>query len=64
LGSILASITIPVYLFIEKYLFNHDVSVSTLVFGLSIPALLIYTHRSNIQRLLKGEETKIEIKKR
>jgi glycerol-3-phosphate acyltransferase PlsY len=62
LGSILASITIPVYLFSQNFLFNKDVSISILIFGLVIPLLIIYTHRSNIKRLLKGQENKILMK--
>jgi glycerol-3-phosphate acyltransferase PlsY len=64
LGSILASITIPVYLFIAKYFYYQDITLSILVFGICIPVLIIFTHRSNIHRLLKGEESKITMKKK
>jgi len=31
-----------------------------LYFSLLIPLFIVYTHRSNIQRLLKGEENRFE----
>lgn len=63
LGSILASITVPLVLFIQKLVFHDTVPVQLLVLGIFIPALIIFTHRSNIQRLFKGEENKIQFKK-
>jgi glycerol-3-phosphate acyltransferase PlsY len=64
LGSILGSITVPVYLLIRKFALQQDISISILIFGICIPVLIIYTHRSNINRLLIGEETKINLKKK
>lgn len=63
LGSILASITIPIFLFVEKFLFQSQISTSIILFGLIIPVIIIYTHRSNIERLLKGTENKIKFNK-
>jgi len=63
LGSILASLTIPVYLFIKRFLLLLPVSNTLLIFGLLIPVLIIFTHRSNIKRLLNGTENKITFKK-
>jgi acyl phosphate:glycerol-3-phosphate acyltransferase len=63
LGSILASITIPVYLFLKRFLLMLPVSNTLLIFGLLIPVLIIFTHRSNIKRLLNGAENKITFKK-
>ena len=48
LGSILASLTIPVFLYSQKFIFHQDVSMSILIFGMVIPLLIVYTHRSNI----------------
>lgn len=63
LGSILASLTIPLYLFSKRFIFFAPVSLTLLVFGSLIPVLIIYTHRSNIQRLLSGTENKISFTK-
>lgn len=63
LGSILASITIPVYLFLKRFLLMLPVSTTLLIFSLLIPVLIIFTHRSNIKRLLNGSENKITFKK-
>lgn len=63
LGSILASLTIPVYLFAKHFLLYRQVPVALLIFSLLVPVLIILTHRSNISRLLKGEENKIVFKK-
>ncbi len=63
LGSILASITVPVYLLINLFLLHRPISLPLLIFGFFIPLLIIFTHRSNIQRLLSGNENKIQFKK-
>ena len=63
LGSILASLTIPVHLFGKHFLFHRPVPVALLVLGVLVPVLIILTHRSNISRLLKGKENKIVFKK-
>ena len=64
LGSILGSVTVPVSLFIRKFALHQEISTSILIFGICIPVLIIYTHRSNIKRLLKGDENKINFKKK
>ncbi len=63
LGSILASLTVPVTLAIQKYALHQAVPVELLIFSLFIPALIIFTHRGNIQRLLKGQENRIQLSK-
>lgn len=63
LGSILGSLTILIYLLIQKYILLQTVSVSLLIFGICIPALIIFTHSSNIVRLANGTENKISFKK-
>jgi len=52
LSSILASL-----LFAFIYLLNHDFQPASWV-AIGFPALFIFTHRSNIQRLIKGIENK------
>lgn len=63
LGSILASITFMAVVFVQKFALNQPVPIELLVFSVFIPVLIIFTHRANVQRLLKGEENKIQFKK-
>lgn len=62
LGSILASLTVPITVFLQSR--EADTFPTQLfILCLFVPALIIYTHRKNIQRLLKGEESKIQFGK-
>lgn len=63
LGSIIAAVSLPVTLLMRHYLFDKPIQFQLLVFSLFIPLLIIYTHRSNIQRLLAGEENKLQFQK-
>lgn len=63
LGSILASITFMAVVFVQKFALNQPVPMELLIFSVFIPVLIIFTHRANVQRLLKGEENKIQFKK-
>ena len=63
LGSILASISVPITLFVEKSVFHHTVPWQLFLFCLFIPILILFTHRSNIQRLLQGTENRIQFTK-
>ncbi len=63
LGSILASITVAIYLYGKHFLLHQPVELPLLILGLLVPLLIIFTHRSNIQRLLQGKENRIEFKK-
>jgi len=63
LGSILASITLPIVVWTQKLMLGMAVSTPLLVLSIFIPALIIFTHRSNVGRLLRGEESKIQFKK-
>ena len=59
LGSICAALTLPAGLFILQYGFNRYVPLPLLAFGFLAAAFIVFTHRSNIKRLLEGSETKI-----
>ena len=61
LGSMLAASALPITLFIVEGI-NPDVQVSlTLrVFSLLIPLFVIFTHRSNIKRMIAGTENRFE----
>ncbi|GJQ32021.1 MAG: glycerol-3-phosphate acyltransferase [Ignavibacteriaceae bacterium] len=66
LGSIMAAITVPLTLFIRQNIFHAEVQGygTLLPFVLAVSILLVYMHRSNIQRLLKGNENKISFGKK
>ncbi len=55
LSSICAGIAFPVFLFV----FFDTPSVFFKVFSIVVAIALIWTHRKNISRLLKGEESKL-----
>ncbi len=63
LGSILASLTFMGVIFVRHFLLGAEVPLQLLVFSVFIPALIIYTHRSNVGRLLRGEENKMKFGK-
>ncbi|KPL06080.1 hypothetical protein AMJ86_09955 [bacterium SM23_57] len=53
-ASMVAAISFPIVVFV---LSSPDRSLQ--IFSLVLPLLIIFTHRRNIQRLLKGEENRI-----
>lgn len=54
-GSISGAIAFPLFLILTF----HEQSTASIIFGCTITALLVFTHRKNIKRLIKGEETKV-----
>jgi len=61
LSSISAAVAFPVSLFVRYNILGDEIhSYKTLiVFSLSVAALLVYSHRQNIKRLIEGTEKKI-----
>jgi len=61
LGSMLAASALPVTLYILEGI-NPEIQVSlTLrIFSLLIPLFVIFTHRSNIKRMMEGTENRFE----
>ena len=55
LGTIITGISFPIYL----YLFNNQVP-ELMIFGMLCSILIIFTHRSNIIRMYRGEENQFE----
>ena len=55
-GSISAALAFPVLAYFMEPDFLYP--------GIAMAALLIYKHKSNIQRLMKGEENKLSFKKK
>jgi glycerol-3-phosphate acyltransferase PlsY len=66
LGSILAALSIPVIMVVRENIFNVDIhSYGTLLPFVTLLVLLVtYTHKANIIRILKGNESKISFKKK
>ncbi len=62
LGSIVASFTFPLMMFIRENIFKvHITGYDTLIFfSIAVSVLLIYNHRENIKRLLYGNENRFE----
>lgn len=60
LGSITAAVSAPITLAIEMLLLGHDIPVELLALATALALFMIYTHRANISRLLKGEERKTD----
>lgn len=63
LGSMTAAVALPLILSVFKYGFNRPVPDALYIFSFIAAALIIYTHRSNIKRLLNGTENRIGRKK-
>ncbi len=61
LGSMSAAIAFPLTMFFRENIFMADIEgYNTLIFfSIGISLLIIFTHRANIKRLLKGTENKI-----
>lgn len=61
LGSMMAAVAFPITLIVRHNILSDEIhSYRTLVFfGIGIALFLIYSHRSNIKRLIEGTERKI-----
>ncbi len=61
LGSLSAAIAFPLTMFFRENVFLVDIQgYNTLIyFSIAIALLIVYTHRSNIRRLLRGTENRI-----
>lgn len=60
LSSMIAAFTFP---FTLIFFFSHT-TPSLIIFSMIIAILLLFTHQKNIERLLKGQESKFKIKKK
>jgi acyl phosphate:glycerol-3-phosphate acyltransferase len=61
LGSLSAAVAFPLTMFFRENVFLVDIEgYRTLIyFSMAISLLIIYTHRSNIRRLIRGTENRI-----
>ena len=60
LSSIMATISLPIFLMILPLFGIEQSSLSLLIFALLVPWFAIFTHRSNIVRLREGTENRFE----
>lgn len=62
LGSIIASFVFPMTMFIRENIFKVEIyGYKTLIFfSIAVSAFLIYNHRTNIKRLLYGNENRFD----
>ncbi len=61
LASITGAVTFP---FFEIFVLGHHDSIILLVLSVAIAIFVPITHRENIKRLLKGEESRVSLKKK
>ena len=54
--SMVTAVSLPIVILIMNKFMKYSISNELLYFSILAAALIIYTHRSNIKRLLKGEE--------
>ena len=64
LSSILAALTLPIVLTIFRYYMDKPVIISLYIFSFFASGLIIFTHRSNIKRLINGTENRFGHKKK
>ena len=58
LASLTAGIVLPLVLIIQKYLLHSEVPYQLLILSIVLCVLIFVTHRSNIKRLINGQENK------
>ncbi|MBO7227686.1 MAG: glycerol-3-phosphate 1-O-acyltransferase PlsY [Bacteroidales bacterium] len=63
LGSITAAICFPITYYIHSVYWVEDLDPILFIFSIAVAIFIVYTHRKNIGRLLKGEEKKFKFKK-
>ena len=57
-ASIIAGIVFPLTLIIQKYLIRAAIPSAVMYLSLFLAVLIVVTHRSNIRRLVRGEENR------
>lgn len=66
LASMSAAVSVPLIMIIRENIFGVDIPSyhNILPFVIALALLVIYTHRANVDRLLKGSENKISLFKK
>ncbi|MFC1556296.1 glycerol-3-phosphate 1-O-acyltransferase PlsY [candidate division KSB1 bacterium] len=60
LGSIMAAVSFSTIMVVRKFGMGHDIPMPIIYFAFFATALFLYTHRTNIKRLLNGTENKFK----
>ncbi len=63
-GSIAAGLVFPATLAIQRWIFRIHISDPVFLMGIFLGLLVVFTHRSNIRRLARGEENRFGSKKK
>jgi glycerol-3-phosphate acyltransferase PlsY len=63
ISSISAAVMLPIVLTIFRYALQRPIAISLYIFGFLAAGLIVFTHRSNIKRLLAGTENRFGQKK-
>jgi glycerol-3-phosphate acyltransferase PlsY len=58
-GSMTAGVSLSVIALIEKYVMAKNMSVLLLSACVGVTLLVLFTHRANIRRLVRGEEKRL-----
>ncbi len=58
LASMSAAVALPLVLSVFRFVYNIPITNPLYIFSIIMMTLILFTHRSNIKRLLKGEEFK------
>lgn len=59
-ASMTAAVSLPIVSLILKHFFDYEISNELIYFSIFMAILIVFTHRSNIKRLLRGEENRIK----
>ena len=59
LASIVAALSLPVTLLISHYVFGKHNPPPIWVFAIAVPVFILWTHRSNLGRLVRGTEPRV-----
>ena len=60
LASMTAAVSLPIVLLLLNHFLNQSISPPLFVLALVMAVLIVFTHRSNIRRLLQGNENRIK----
>lgn len=59
LGSMIAAVSLPLTLLVERLAFGARVPPPVWVFAFVVPLFIVWTHRANVRRLVAGTEAKV-----
>jgi glycerol-3-phosphate acyltransferase PlsY len=64
LGSMMAASSVPIFLIVDAAVLGRDVPAEMIASATALAGLIVYTHRENVRRLMKGEERKTDFLRR